>query len=331
MTRFIDAAATTHVLSLTAMEEASRVGQRTADIDHLFLALVVNEQAAGRVLRSFGITIETAREAVAAQHAEQLATLGIVVDPPDPGRITYHETGGYAWSGRAEAVIKSVTGTLTDAGNVLRALLAEPSGLITEILHRLGTTPEQIADRLDESEHAESSYAGEPGALAGVLTSFAPAPIEQVWALLAAPARMPEWEPAIGSVDDLPAEVQVGDSWVARGPEQRPDGKPLRIKPAYQRSRIELADRVEGHLIGWVMTFPDAVGANTKHLRIELDPVEGGTQVRIALSWVPGDRSALGWLPRRHSALGWVMRPFARLAVRLQLTQLAGGISRAFR
>lgn len=38
MSKFTDAAVTSHTLSVTAMEEASRLGQRTADIDHMFLA-----------------------------------------------------------------------------------------------------------------------------------------------------------------------------------------------------------------------------------------------------------------------------------------------------
>ncbi len=47
MSRFTDSASTSYSLSITAMEEASRVGQREADIDHLFLALTVSEQTAG--------------------------------------------------------------------------------------------------------------------------------------------------------------------------------------------------------------------------------------------------------------------------------------------
>ncbi len=51
MSKFTTSLATSHNLSLAAMEEASRVGQRTADIDHLFLALVMNKDVAGQVLR----------------------------------------------------------------------------------------------------------------------------------------------------------------------------------------------------------------------------------------------------------------------------------------
>lgn len=49
MSKFTDAATTSHTLSVAAMEEASRFGQRSTDIDHMFLALVVSEQVAGQV------------------------------------------------------------------------------------------------------------------------------------------------------------------------------------------------------------------------------------------------------------------------------------------
>ncbi len=107
MSRITAAAATSHTLSVTAMEEASRLGQHKVDIDHMLLALVVSEQVAGQVLRSFGVTLDAAREAVDTQHAEQLASLGIRTEMPTPGRITFHETGISEWSPRAQEVIKS--------------------------------------------------------------------------------------------------------------------------------------------------------------------------------------------------------------------------------
>ncbi len=105
MSKFTDAAATSHTLSIAAMEEASRVGQRTADIDHLFIALVLNEQTAGQVLRSLGITLSAARDAVDKQHAEQLAALGVQA-VAEPGKIVFHETRGCEWQERAVELIR---------------------------------------------------------------------------------------------------------------------------------------------------------------------------------------------------------------------------------
>lgn len=329
MSKLADAAATAHTLSIAAMEEASRSGRRTADLDHLFLALVVNEQPAGRALRGLGITLDAARDAVAAQHAEQLASLGITMEPPAPGRITFHETGGYTWGERALDVIQAAGsgGKRGDAAAVLRELVVEPSGLIAAVLHRLATTPESVVSYLDELERVADVAehpVEEPGTLAGVFEGFAPAPVEQVWALLADPARMPEWEPSIGSVDAAPDIARIGDVWTAWTRRQRPDGAAIQVKPALRRQRLELIARDEGRCIGWLFTCPDAADVNDKRLEIELAPAPGGTRVHVSLAWVrPTDR--------RRSLLGWFLRPLVRHSVRMQVARLGGGISRVFR
>ena len=66
MSRFSQAAATMHTLSLAAMEEASRLGVHDADIDHLLLALTLDADTGGQVLRRAGIRLDTARAAVEA-------------------------------------------------------------------------------------------------------------------------------------------------------------------------------------------------------------------------------------------------------------------------
>ncbi|OKL54937.1 hypothetical protein BSZ39_01280 [Bowdeniella nasicola] len=106
MTKNTTALAAVHTLSLAAIEEASRRGEHAVGVEHLFLALVLNGQAAGQTLRSFGITLELARAAVDAQHADQLSLLGIHTQMPAPGPVTIHKTSGYEWSPGALEVIK---------------------------------------------------------------------------------------------------------------------------------------------------------------------------------------------------------------------------------
>ncbi|WP_051297725.1 SRPBCC family protein [Brevibacterium album] len=259
MSRLISAAATMQTLSLTAMEEASRGGERTAGVDHLFLALMVTEQTAGQVLRSIGITLPAAREAVAAQHDAQLASLGIRTEAPAPGGITFHETHGYEWGEGALAVIRrsSEGGRRGDAAAVLRELLDEPSGFVEAVLQRLGTTPESVRTRLDEAEglpFREPREAFEPGALSGKCEGFAPATASQVWEMLADPARMPEWEPGIGSVEDVPPQPVVGTQWTAHALRERPDGSPLRVRPQHRTARVEITACEAGRLLEWSFT-----------------------------------------------------------------------------
>lgn len=331
MSRLTTAAATSHTLSLAAMEEASRTGERTAGVDHLLLALVVSEQPAGQVLRSLGITLDAAREAVAAQHTAQLASLGVTASVPVPGRIAFHETGDYRWGERAlEIITRASEGSrLGDAAAVLRELLAEPSGFVGAVLHRLGTDPDEVRARLDEAERLPAQFRPEfaAAALAGSAESFVPALPERVWEMLDDPARFPEWEPSTGSVDDLPSQARVGSTWRARARTERPDGKPLRVKPEYRASLVEVTAREPQHLVEWRFAWPDAPGSNTKRIRIELEPAAGGTQLRTSLVWERDpDRG-----PRLRRVLRPLLRPVHRFAIWMQLTQLGGGISRAFR
>lgn len=329
MSKFTDAAATSHTLSVAAMEEASRVGQRTADIDHLFIALVLNEQTAGQVLRSLGITLDSARDAVEKQHAEQLAALGVQATP-EPGDIVFHETGGYEWGDRAVELIRRASegGKRGDAAAVLRELVSEPSGMIDAILHRLDTTPGAVIAKLDEVElypaHRPQRVV-RADTLSGASEAFVPASPDQVWELLTAPSRMPEWEPSIGSVEHPPAAARMGDTWTGGARTERLDGKPIPVKPGFITQQIELVTLDESRLIEWRFTYPEAPQANARRVRIELEPAAGGTQLRLALAWERNPNR-----PRRRF-VGFIMRPIFRLVLWMQLSQLGNGISRAFR
>lgn len=330
MSKFTEATSTSHTLSLAAMEEASRVGQRTANIYHLFLALTVNEQDAGQVLRSLGITLEAARNAVSAQHAAQLATIGIESPASVPGNIVFHETVGYEWDERVIALMKRAGrgANRGDAAAVLRELLAERSGMIEAILCRLGSTSTAVIAELDEMGRYpvhKSRSAVRAGNRSGVSESFAPALPEQVWDLLATPSRMPDWKPSIGSVAHLPQSPRTGDSWTALTRTERHDGKAIRVKPAFKRQEIALVRLEEPHRIEWRFSYPDAPGANSYRISVELEPAAGGTHVRLTLS-LERDASR-----SRRLLLGFIMRPIRRFVLWMQLSQLSSGISREFR
>lgn len=291
MSKFTDMADTSHRLSLTAMEEASRYGQRTADIDHMLLALTVNEQIAGHVLRGLGITLEAAREAVEHQHAAQLASLGVTATTLEPGPIVFHETGGYEWGDRSLTVIKraSERGKRGDAAAILRELVAEPSGLIVEILSRLNSSPEAVLVALDEVEFIPTHSPGRTrdGALTRSAETFVPAPLSEVWELVADPSRLSEWDQNLGGVaaTGTLAGVRPGDRWEGWAPTERPDGKPLSIRPELRRQTVELGACTPESLVEWRVTYPDAELANTRVTRIELALAAGGTHLTVTYGW----------------------------------------------
>jgi uncharacterized protein YndB with AHSA1/START domain len=329
MSKLVRAAQTSQSLSLSAMEEASRAGLRVADLEHLFLALVISDQPAGGSLRSMGIDLDGARRAVEEAHAAQLASLGIEASFPQAGRIVFHETGGYDWSKRAyDLIARSVDEDANgDAAAVLRELVSEPSGLIADILRRLGTTPGAVLEHLDRFDAPAGGTATQPaqvkGQASGSIRTFVPAPIDGVWQFLADPARIPEWETSVGSIDPAVQDFTSGTVWQGLAPARRPDGKPVNVKPGFRRRSIELVAAHRPERIAWSFTYPDAPRSSAVLTEFTLVDTTGGTQVQITTSW----SRRRGWRRLVASPL----RPLQKFIVWITLFQTGGAVSRAFR
>jgi len=329
MNKLVRAAQTSQSLSLAAMEEASRVGLREADIDHLFLALVINDQSAGRALRELGIDIDSARLAVEDQHDAQLTSLGIEASFPEAGRIVFHETDGYEWTRRARDLIakSSSKGKSGDAAAVLRELVAEPSGLITDILGRLGTTSEALIERLDRADSPSMKSmplaAKVKGRTTGTIETFVSAPLDDVWAFLTDPARIPEWEPSIGTLDQTGQEAMPGTVWEGTAPESYPDRRPVKIKPQFRRRSIELIAVHQPDRVAWSFGYPDVARSSSILIEFTLANATGGTQVQISRSW----SRRRGW----RGLAAWPLRPIQKFLVWITLFQTGSAISRAFR
>lgn len=326
MSKFVRSMQTSQVLSSTALEEASRQGSREVDIEHLFLALVLSDQAAGRVLREMGISIESARQAVREQHGAQLASLGVQAELPEPGRIVAHETDGYEWKQRAADLLGRAAGKDWDgrASAVLRELVLEPSGLIADILARLDTTPHEVLTRLDGalSDHDEAPRPTKSKGLAyGTHETFVPSGVEQVWAYLADPAHVPDWDFSVGSIEDAEQEVQPG--MVLDGLAPPAVGKRGQTRPRFRRRQIELVSAERPHRVAWRFTYPDAPQSRPVLNEFTLAETAGGTQVAIAVSWT----RPRGW----RRVVGVPLRPLQKLMVWIHLSQTGGAISRAFR
>lgn len=329
MSKLVRAAQTSQSLSLAAMEEASRAGLRVADLEHLFLALVISDQPAGGSLRSMGIDLDGARRAVEEAHAAQLASLGIEASFPEAGRIVFHETDGYDWRKRASDLIaRSVDKDKNgDAAAVLRGLVSEPSGLIADILERLGTTPQAVLEHLDQFDAPAERTATKPaevkGQASGSTETFVPAPIADVWQFLGDPTRIPDWEMSVGSIDHAGQDFKAGMVWQGLAPASRPDGKPVKVKPRFRRRSIELVTAHQPQSIAWSFRYPDAPQSSAILTVFTLESTTGGTQVQITKSW-----------PRRQ---GWrrlvtlPLRPTQKFLVWITLFQTGGAVSRAFR
>ncbi|WP_086819900.1 Clp protease N-terminal domain-containing protein [Allokutzneria sp. NRRL B-24872] len=182
MTKYVMAAN----LSVLARDETSRRGHPEVDVEHLFLALLLSGGGAGNTLRGLGITVERARAAVEAVHAERIASLGIEAPPIPTSPIREPGSREIYFSERAVEVVQA-----RDDIGILRALVDEPSGLVDAILRQLGLT----ADEVHQAAEAVPPQPKLPRT--AVHSGFIPAPVKTVWALLADPARRPEWDTAV--------------------------------------------------------------------------------------------------------------------------------------
>lgn len=318
--------ATSYDLTVAASEEASRFGVRDIEIEHVLLALVLDDGSAGRALRSTGITLHAARQAVADQHREQLATLGIDAELPGDGRIRAAFENGHEWTDRA-------TKLLTDSGShgrkgdteaVLRAALVERSGTIEDLLQRLGTTPADVASRLDDAPHAPSVHPPAGGRLSRTRTAFVPAPVDDVWAFVSDPERLPEWDMNLARIR------RANGSWVGETRTEAPGGKRLRVRSNLVRQEIARTAATEPRHVTWEMRYPDAPRANRRRISIDIDPVPGGSDVTVRFAWVRGAGPA-GLRRLIAPITRFLARPVVAIALWVQVTALTSAISRALR
>lgn len=311
-------------VTVAASEECARLGHPQIDVEHLLLALLLTESNAGRRLRDLGIGIDQARVAVTRVHQERVASLGVDVPPALPGRMDSAAAGGIEWSPRALRLMKSLP-TTSDSLPLLKALLDEPSGLTLQIIRTLGVD-ETAAHAAATKQHApptagaarESAGVKERGWRSVRHDAFAPAPPAQVWALIADPVRRLEWDSL------LVASVQpVGEGVVElMASTTAPDGLRVRTRPKQVRMCQTTVER--GHQrIEWETTWPDVTHSPVLRLRIVLEPVAGGTRVRLTSRW------------RRRPGLGGFLRipllPLVKFGMTQQLVNRAAGISRAVR
>ena len=344
MSKFTQVASTGLTLSIAAGEEASRIGDGKVDVEHVFLALVISEGRAGRALRDLGITLDGARTAVTDMHRDQLASLGITAEIPSEGRIRFLEQGGRDWNERALKLLTEAGGPRKagDTAAVLQETLSEPSGVVEDILARLGTTPEEVRARLDATTPAvENGGAanddGEPGAhgqrtrrlmgshtLARSLTVFVPAAPDDVWALVSDAMRIPEWDLGIGTI------TPEGSVWEGRARTVAHDGRRLKVKPALRRQMIERIAADARHHVEWLMSYPDAPRGNRRSIIVDIAPATGGSDVTVRFAWVKGS-GPTGFRKLVAPLTRLLARPFVRFVVWTQALSLTGGISRALR
>ncbi|WP_030485952.1 SRPBCC family protein [Nocardioides aequoreus] len=301
-------------LAITAAEEAHRFGHPAVDVEHLFLALLISQTDAGKLLRSRGIGLDEARQAVRTEHAARLAALGISDVPMSPRANPAGGAGDIEWHERTLTLLSQSGGDGTGTA-LLRSLVADPGGFVAAVLERLDTDPALVLNAAEEADPGMAPH-GPTGSIEERATpccatydAFIPAPPEQVWRLLDDPKRRPEWDNAIG-----PMETVGAGRWTGRAPAALATTR-WRVPRRMEIRTVVLVAREEHHVLEWETSFPHTRPRRTEQTRIELREEPGGTRLRLTL-YRPN--------ARRVGAT-------ARFLAASELTRIATGISRAFR
>lgn len=323
MSKISDAFALSQRLSIAAGEECARLGNPEIDVEHLFLALLVTDGSAGRVLRGLGITVVSGRAAVAQVHAERLAVLGISSPSLPAARTDPALVGELRWSPRGLAVMRSVP-DYSDDLSFLTALVEEPGGFVRDVLGALGFDSRQVRDAIaaGPSTGGERTpphdLSTEQGWRSVSHQAFAPAPVDAVWDLVSTPDRRLEWD----SLQVASAHPRGDELVDLEGTTTRADGRRLRVRADRVRMQQRLLASEPQRHIEWEISWPDrGPGAPVQRFAVWLEPVGGGTQLRLRSRW------------RRRTGMSGLLRspllPLLRFAFKQQLVARAAGISRA--
>jgi ATP-dependent Clp protease ATP-binding subunit ClpA len=319
-------------ISVAAKEEYQRFGHPEADLEHVFLALIIVGGSSGRVLGDLGVTLHRARNAAERVHAEQISSLGLT--PPASlasSTIPDPQVGEIRWADRALKVMRHDNSTGDDR-ILLTHLLDEPSGHVVRIVEQLGLSESRVRESIDSYvDDAEPVSVNSPATKSHdtdtntrpsewenvVYSGHIPVAPELVWALVSDPARRVEW-------DGLYYESAVlGDDGVLTtfARMTRPDGKPSKIKPEFRRTEHVVSRYTEGTLIEWESMWPDRPRSRfVARLRIEVRPDGTGTAIVITQS------------RRKRRNLVWrALSPLYRFFTWQGLFSRATAISRALR
>lgn len=319
MSNWIDAMNTGMSVSSTAVDEATRSGSPKIDIDHLFAALTVSGGPAGEILRAHGVSLHSARAAIATVRERELGSLGITAPELEPLPKRPFGEANMDWTYRAQEALSAADGRYDGTG-LLASLLAEPSGTIEQILRELDVDRDAVRADIQQSATHRPSAADLPEHHGRFLPTsaeeFAPAPVEEVWALASDPMRLPEWDISIQA-------VTAGEpgQWIGRQ-----DRKKLRggVVEGHQQVHIRLlTSEPDRHRVTYEHTWPNRPRSGGLRITVELEPVGNGTRVLV--------HSSIGRASGVRRVLQTATRPLGRVMVSAQAAYLATGLARQFR
>lgn len=284
--------------------EAARARDPYMDLDHLLIGLIAAGGPAAQLLTQHGLDLPSARTAASAVQADSVALLGVdakavPASAPRPIReLNQGAAGDVPMSERMREFVNRTGGRASER-DLLRALLAEPSGTIREMIEHAGADPEAVMADVDDAAdwttptprraRTVESQARERTA-AVQLTHFVPADVRLVRSVAADHARASEWLM-------LPDVEQQEDGTLAGTWTKRSRTSTLRLALTVDcEDRVRWSDQWDGGPWGWY--------------ELRLTPAEGGTLLTLIRAVHPLGRlgAALSPLIRLTNGLGLLVR-----------------------
>jgi ATP-dependent Clp protease ATP-binding subunit ClpA len=134
--------------------------------EHLLLAAVdLDDGIARRALGEFGVDADGLRAAIAAQHEDALASIGVIADEPslaaalpDTGQPqgVYRSRGSLQEAFQAAVAMAKSDGTRLTSGHLLLAATAPDHGTLPRALARLGVDADRLRERTRDLMNAGS-------------------------------------------------------------------------------------------------------------------------------------------------------------------------------
>ncbi|WP_193095642.1 Clp protease N-terminal domain-containing protein [Brevibacterium sp. FME17] len=297
-------ARTMPIFLMAGWREAVRAREPYIDLDHLLIGLIAAGGPAAQTLAQYGLTLNSARTAASAVHAEALAFLGVDVhalasSPPLTIDELNRDDARMPMAERADRLVDSLGSRATER-DLLKALLAERSGTIRGLIERSDadleaiskevgdhggwTTPIPRRNRVVEAQAETRTAAVE-------LTHFIPADPQLVRSVAADPTCAPHC-------------LMFPDT-------MRPDAGRTLTMTVSKRGRtstlsLVLAEDEEGH-VRWDDRWDDQPFG---WYDLRFAPVSGGTQLTLARAVRPIGifDAVLTPLIRLNNGLGLLLR-----------------------
>ena len=270
------------LLLKAANSEAIRAGHSQIDVEHLLLALLVQDGDAATALTRAGVHLGPAREALAAQERDDQLALGLghklTGQPSAPPVPTPYPTQLLPLTPAAQAI----SWDYRRRGKpdldlwLLARLIEEPQGPPARLLRRLGVDATAVVATSPRRAGARPRPRGPQVELNVTVTAAA------LWRTIADPTRRPEWDQDAGAVEVIDEQTFIVTPRLVV--ESTHDGHAAWMVDKVVTYRV--IDHTPERFVQWELSYPRRPDQRPylEQQSITVTPVSGGARLTLTAS-----------------------------------------------